>query len=256
LPYLGSPGHQPTAISWASIALRMMKSFEGGCSRTSRKEADGEVERAPPCVDRGRASTIRSTELGQDEGGLGRCRQIGGDLRGVVVGVDIVLVEWHGPGDLLGFWVDVDPADELADGVEGLAGDRAHRTIGSQRNAAAAPGTRLDGQLVILQIERHDEAPGAARGRQRGRLPPARRQPQRRMLELRLGWCERHRKLAEELGMRVQGVAGLRPGLVGNLAPLRRHARRLLNHGRAPHWAGPTGQVGDGRTRTKAHGGT
>ena len=29
-----SPGHQPTATSWESIALRMMKSCEGGSAGT------------------------------------------------------------------------------------------------------------------------------------------------------------------------------------------------------------------------------
>src|ERR1019366_3665390 len=64
------------------------------------------------------------------------------------------------------------------------------------------------------------------------------------MLELRLGWCERYRKLAEELGMRVQGVAGLRPGLVGNLTPLRRHTRTLLKPGRAVQRLRPTRPAG------------
>ena len=108
---------------------------------------------------------------------MGRCRQIGGDLLGLVVGVDIVLVEWHAPRDFLGSRVDIDPVGELTDGGEGLAGDRAHRTIGSQRDAAAALGTRLYGQLMIPQIERHNKGPGAVWRRQRGRLPPARRQP-------------------------------------------------------------------------------
>ena len=37
MPYLASPGHQPTATSWASIELRVMKSPEGGSAGTPEK---------------------------------------------------------------------------------------------------------------------------------------------------------------------------------------------------------------------------
>ena len=37
MSYLASPGHQPTATSWASIALRMMKSLEGGAAGSPEK---------------------------------------------------------------------------------------------------------------------------------------------------------------------------------------------------------------------------
>ena len=215
------------------MALRMMKSFEGGAAGRPEKRLtarSNDPHHALTGVERPRYG---SPELGQHQRGLRGCGQIGGDLLGVVVRVDIVLVEGHTPGHFLWSYVDVDPVGELTDGVESLAGDGAHRTIRSQRDATAALGTRLDGHLVIPQIECHHEGPGAVRRRQGGRLPPSRRQAQRRVLKLRLGRRERHRQLAQELRMRVQRVAGLRPALVGNPFPLRRHTRTLLNVGRA-----------------------
>jgi hypothetical protein len=77
------------------------------------------------------------------------------------------------------------------------------------------------------QIESDDERPRAVRGSERGGLPSARGKPQRRVLQLRLGRGERDRQLAEDLGVRVEGVARRAPLLVGKLGPGRGHRHTL-----------------------------
>ena len=105
---------------------------------------------------------------------------------------------------------------ELGDRGEHVARHRAHRSVRRQRDpprlAAAVFGDRLMG----VQVERHDQRARAVGRRQRQSLPAARAQLQRRVLELRLGRGQLRRQLAEQLGVRVQGVAGLAPLLIGD----------------------------------------
>ena len=59
------------------------------------EQVDGEVERAPPGVDRGRAAAVGGAEGRQHERGARGGVEVGGDLLGVVGGVLLVLVERH-----------------------------------------------------------------------------------------------------------------------------------------------------------------
>src|SRR5204862_6093471 len=60
-----------------------------------------------------------------------------------------------------------------------------------------------------------DEGARAVRRRGRRGLPSSRGQPQRRVLQLRLGRRERHRELAEDLRVGMDGVARRAPRVVG-----------------------------------------
>ena len=48
------------------------------------------------------------------------------------------------------------------------------------------------------------------------------------MLQLGFGRGQRHRQLAEYLGVRVQGVAGVTPGRIGDRRPCWGHAATVL----------------------------
>ena len=69
----------------------------------------------------------------------------------------------------------------------------------------------LDHLPVRVEVERDDERAGAVGGGQRRRLPAARGQAKRGVLELGLGRGERRGELAEHLGVGVQRVAGRAP---------------------------------------------
>ena len=83
--------------------------------------------------------------------------------------------------------------------------------VGRQRDAPPAAVAVLGDRLVGVQVQRHHERARAVGRRQREGLPPARGEPQRRVLELRLGRRDRRRELAQDLGVRVQRVAGRAP---------------------------------------------
>ena len=191
--------------------------------RRAGEEADREVERAPPGVDRRRAPAVGRAERGEHERGAGRRGEVGRDLAGVVGRVLVVLVERHGPRHLLRRRVDLDRAAE----ARGPPPARSRVTSPTGRSGVSATRSRapvavLDDRLVRVQVERDDERPRAVGRRQRQRLPAARGQAQRGVLELRLGRRERHRELAEHLRVRVQRVAGRAPRLVGEGAATRR----------------------------------
>ena len=180
-----------------------------------------EVERAPPGVDRRRAAAIRRAERGEDERRAGRGGEVGGDLGGVIARVLVVLVERHVHGTSCGVGsISTAPASART-ASSTLARDLADRPVGVERDALDATVAVLDERLVGSQVERDDERPRAVRRRQRGGLPAPRGQAQRRVLELRLGRGERHRQLAEDLGVRVQRVAGLAPLLIGERGRMR-----------------------------------
>jgi hypothetical protein len=139
----------------------------------------------------------------------------GRDVRGVVARVLLVVVEGHGPRDLLRRRVDLDRPRRLAHGAEQLAGDRADGPVRRERDPRLAPVAVLGDGLAAVQVERDDERPGAVGRRQRVRLPAARRQAQRGVLQLRLGRREHGGELAEDLRVRVDRVERRAPRLVG-----------------------------------------
>ena len=97
--------------------------------------------------------------------------------------MDIVLVEVHAPGDFLRPHVDVDGTDEITDGTEHLAGDRADRTGGYQAYSAPLLRAGFDDDMVTAQIQSDEEVTGTVRSGQWGGFPASRRQAQGGMLE-------------------------------------------------------------------------
>jgi hypothetical protein len=69
----------------------------------------------------------------------------------------------------------------------------------------------LERRGVVVEVEDRDECSRAIRRRQRRGLPPARRQPERDVLELRLRGRERDRQLAKQLRVGMKRVASLAP---------------------------------------------
>ena len=73
--------------------------------------------------------------------------------------------------------------------------------------------------VMVVEIERHDEGAGVVGRGERLCFPAAGGESQRGVLKLRLGWGERHCKLAEDLSVRVQCVAGGAPRFVRQRRP-------------------------------------
>jgi hypothetical protein len=92
-----------------------------------------------------------------------------------------------------------------------------------QRAAVAV----LNDRLVGVQVERDDDRAGAVRRRKRAGLPPARRQPERGVQQLRLGRRERGGELAQHLRVGVQRLARLAPVLVRQCGPPVSHTVKL-----------------------------
>ena len=205
-----------------------MKSFEGGSAGLAGEQAHRQVEGAPPRVDRGLPPAVRRAELREHQRGPGRRGEVAGDLAGVVMGVLLVGVERGVPRHLLRRGVDRHLATGGAHRRQHLPRHLADRPVGGEGDALDPAGAVLHDRLVKMQIEGGDQRPAAIRGRQRGGLPAARGQPQRRMLKLRLGRGQLGRQLAEHLGMGVERVAGRSPVLVRAPRPDRGHDRRLL----------------------------
>jgi hypothetical protein len=72
----------------------------------------------------------------------------------------------------------------------------------------------LDERLVGAKVEARDEGSGAIPGRQCIGLPAAGREIEGGVLQLRLRRSQLDRELAEDLGVRVERVAGRTPNLV------------------------------------------
>jgi hypothetical protein len=123
------------------------------------------------------------------------------------------------PGHLLRRRVDLDRPGELANGRQHFARHLTHRPVRGQWHGAPPPVGAFDDRLVGVKVERHDEGARAVGRGQRRRFPAPRSQPQRRMLELRLGRRQRRRELAQHLCMSVEGVEGLAPVFVVNRGP-------------------------------------
>ncbi len=204
------------------------------------EQADGQVEGTPPGVDRRGPAAVGRAVGGQHQGRLGGGGEVRADLGRVVGGVLGVLVEREGPGDFLGFGVDLHRAAEAAGGGQEFLGDVADRAIGGERDAAGPAVGVLHYRLVPVQVERGDQGAGAVRGRQRGGFPAPRGQPERGVLELGLGRGQPDGQLAEHLGMRVQGVAGCLPVLIRARRPARGHGSSLSR----PPPPGPAGRPG------------
>jgi hypothetical protein len=83
--------------------------------------------------------------------------------------------------------------------------------LGCQRCAFHTPVAVFDDRLLRSEAHSHDHRTGAVRRRQRQRLRAPRAQSQRRVLQLRLGRAELRHQLAQQLGVRMQGVAGCVP---------------------------------------------
>jgi hypothetical protein len=200
----------------------MMKSADGGVAgspenRLTARSNDPHqaltgVERPrKPGVDRGRPAAERCPVLGEHPRRPGRHREVRADLLDVVGRVLLVLVQRDGPGDFLRRQVHGDRPHRR----QHLAGNLAHRPVRGERDLLPAAVAVLDQRRVIMQVEGDHQHAVAARRGQRGGLPAARRQPQRGVLQLRLWRREVRRQLAENLGVRVQRVAGRAPIIVG-----------------------------------------
>ena len=149
------------------------------------------------------------------------------DLVGVVARMLIVLVQGDVPRHLLRRGIDLDRACQFANSLQHVAGDRAHGPVGSERDPARAAAGVLHDGLVGSQIQSRDERSGAVRGRERIGLPSAGGQTQRSMLQLRFRRRQRHGQLAEQLGVRVQRVAGRAPLLIDQPRPAGGHGIKL-----------------------------
>ena len=192
------------------------------CRRLDRlagEEAHGEVERAPPRVDRGGAAAVWRAERSEHERRSGRGREVRCDLGGLVRGVLVVLVERCRPGRLLWREVDLDGPTESSHGGQDLDGDVRHRPVRRQRYPFDATVRVLDDCLVGPEVEGHHDRPRSVRGRQRQRLPAARRQAKCRMLELGLRRGQSGGQLAEDLSVRMKRLTGRAPGLVWERRP-------------------------------------
>ena len=190
-----------------------------------REQADREIEASPPCVHRRGTPAIGRADRREHERGLRRRSEVVGHLRGVVRGVLVVLVERCRPRRLLGSRIDVYRSREVAYRGEQLAGHLGNGPVRREGDPPGAPVAVLGDRIVTLQIERHDERTRSVGCRERQGLPSPGREPQRRVLQLGLGWSQRDRQLAEHLSVRVQRVAGGPPRLVGKRDPRSRQRR-------------------------------
>ncbi len=196
-----------------------MKSCEGGSAEAPEKRLTARSNEPHQALTGRAAAAVGRAEGRQHERRTSGDREVRRDLRRVVRVVLLVLVERHAPGHLLRRRVDRHRPHELAQRAEQVACHRADRPVGRERHAARTPVAVLGDRFVRMQVERHDERAGAVGRRQHAGLPAPRGQPQRGVLQLRLGRRERDRELAEHLGMRVQRVARRAPVLVALVGP-------------------------------------
>ena len=185
----------------------MMKSSEGGVGGLAREEVDGEVEGSPPGVHRRRPAPVGRAEVGEHERGAGRRGEVGATCAGRMSRAR-VLVERLAPGNLLRR----QDRSRTARRARATAASSSRVTSPTGRSGVAERARR--GHRCARRRPRaragrarHERA-GAVGGGQRQRLPAARGQPQRGVLELRLGRGERDGELAENLRVGVERVAG------------------------------------------------
>ena len=135
-----------------------------------------------------------------------------------------VFVERDAPADLLRSGIDLDLTGHPAQRGQQLTTDGADRSVTGERDPLLGAAAALDDRLVAAQIERDDDRARTIGRRQGSGLPATGGQPQRGVLELRLGRGEGHRQLAQHLRVGVQRVARFAPGAVGELGPPLGHA--------------------------------
>ena len=176
----------------------------GRVRRPAGEQADGEVERAPPGVDRRRAAAVGRAERGEHERGPGRGGEVGRDLRrcrSARAPRPRRAARVHGTSCGVGSISTV--ARELADRRRARSRvTAAHRAVGRRAGCRArCPSLCSTSASWCCRSSATTIAPGAVRRRQRRRLPAARRQTQRGVLELRARRREHRRELAEHLGV-------------------------------------------------------
>jgi hypothetical protein len=160
------------------------------------------------------------------------------------VRVLVVGVQRHVPRDFLRCRIDLHRAAYLVHRGEHPAGHLADRPVRGERDPLDPAAAVLDDRLVNPQVECDDQGSGAIGSGQRRRLPAPCRQAQRRVLQLRLWRGELRRELAEDLGMRVQGVTRRAPLVIGECGPGRGHERQATGAGRAQAYvASRTGEA-------------
>src|SRR5215213_419146 len=89
-----------------------------------------------------------------------------------VRGMVLVLVQWCGPGDLLGPRVDPYRTGQVVHGGEHLPGDGGDRSVRYQWNTVHPAIGVLDDGVVTVQVQTDDERARTIRGGERQRLPP------------------------------------------------------------------------------------
>ena len=186
-----------------------------------------EVERAPPCVHRGRAATgtARGTPRGRArpaspprstsrpaQGRTSRARSPRRTGRSTELPAGSSRPRRPPPACAPRRAARASPRPPIGRGPARSA-PTGRRCARPRPRARAGPAPR--------RTRRTRRAPAGRR------LPPARGEPQRRVLQLRLGRRQRHAELAEHLRVRVQRVARGGPVVVGEGRPGVRHARTL-----------------------------
>ena len=173
------------------MALRMMKSSDGGSAGKPGEQVDGQVERTPPGVDRRRPSSVRAPETRPARAPPG-WRPRSSRSPGLVIAGVLVCPRRAGrstgpPG----------ASGRSPPGPRGGGRRRAPRgsrlptdRSASGRHRSTRPPLCSTTRLVDPQVQHDDERPRTVRRRQRGGLPTPGGQPQRRVLQLRLGRCE------------------------------------------------------------------
>ena len=198
----------------------------GRVGRLPREQAHREVERTPPRVDGSGAAAVGRPVCREDQRGLGRGSEVTGDLAGVVVRVLLVGVQRRLPRDLLRCQIDLDGTAQIAHRGQHPTRHLADRPVRGERHPFDPAAAVLDNRLVDAQVERDNQGSRTIRSGQRRGLPAPRRQAQRRVLQLRLGRGELCRELAEDLGVRVQGVTRRAPLVIREGGPSWGHDRQ------------------------------
>ena len=198
----------------------------GRLGRLAREEADREVERAPPRVDRRRAPAIGRAERGEHQRRPRRGGEVGRDLRGVVARVLLVLVEAApstAPPAACG-------SNSTSPASSRTAASTSRVTSPTERSGVSAmPRSRPSLCSTTRLVVRAGRA--RRRARRSRRAPAAAAVSQPRAVRRSAACCscgsggrQHRRELAEDLRVAVQRVARLAPLLVAERRPCQRHA--------------------------------
>jgi hypothetical protein len=191
-------------------------------------QADSEIERSPPCVNRSAAPAIRCAQFSENGSGTDCGGVIRGHLFRAVGVVLVVLVECDRPRDLLRAGVERHRASQTPDAAEDRSGYLSDGPVRRQTHRATSIVAVFDDGLMAVNIENDDDCSGLVWCGQWERLPPSCCEPERGVLELRLRRGQACGELSEHLDVGVEGVAGCAPLLVGKSGPAsRRHCYPL-----------------------------